>query len=409
MQFINLKKVVAPLAFALSLGLGGAAHAKIKAATATGEAAIIDGDKSEALKQAKKDAMRKVIEKAGGVSVVSQTIVQNFQLVSDEIVTNARGAIVEPQWGKPRYKDGVAAIDLTAKVVPEKLEDAICSVVKANTDPKVTIIMVEKVGDANQAFASGTGVRGPLEQKVTEHFLDNCFTLVESGVKVTATSDGDFTKEQMDKIVKNVRADYAVFGKGWVIDNGPVIKNSPLKNYSLGVDLRLINLETGEIEVAASDSTQGLGALNAGQAVKNRAARYKDNYEDEEKAGQPKAFTRGGCPASSDGVVDCAVGGLYAKIAAEWQNQMVNANKIEVEVRGVKNYALAKSFRTGVEKQIKGSKVTQKKLKSGTAFLDVELEGGADRLAAEIDGKKYGKGRVEVLEVVRGRVILELK
>lgn len=380
-----------------------------KPAKATGQAAIIEGDKAEALKQAKRDAMRQVIERAGGVSVVSQTIVRNYQLVSDEIVTNARGAIVNPKWGEPAYKDGVASISLSAQVENERLQDAICAVVKANLDPKVAIVMVEKVGGPETAFTAGKGIRGPIEQKVTEHFLENCFSLVESGIKVTTTSDGDFTKEQMDKIRDGVNADYVVMGKGWVIDNGSVFKSSKLKSFSIGVDLKLINLQTGAIEVAASDSTgTGIGVLNAGAAMQLSAPMYK-RHKDPTRIGTPKARTKGGCPNSADGVVDCAVGGLYGKIAAAWQSELVNAHKVVVEVRGVKSYSLGKKFRLGVEKKIKGSSVVQRKLKKGIALLDIELEGGADRLASEIDGMKIAKKKVEVVEVTRGKIVLVLK
>ena len=59
------------------------ANAEIKSVSVKGEAAIIKGDKDQALKDAKREARRRAVEEGAGVLVQSNTVVRNFQMVSD--------------------------------------------------------------------------------------------------------------------------------------------------------------------------------------------------------------------------------------------------------------------------------------------------------------------------------------
>ena len=107
-----------------------AALADVKTVTVEGEAAI-ESDPSVTERNAKRDARRKAVEQGAGVLVESNTIVRNFQLVTDEIATTAKGVIMDEQWGA--LVDGdtktTKKIKLTAKVSPEAIEGAICSVI----------------------------------------------------------------------------------------------------------------------------------------------------------------------------------------------------------------------------------------------------------------------------------------
>ena len=88
------------------------ANADIKTVSVKGEAAVIKGDKDQGLKDAKREARRRAVEEGAGVLVQSNTVVRNFQLVSDEITTSAKGVIVEEQWAsQPTPTIGIRGVD----------------------------------------------------------------------------------------------------------------------------------------------------------------------------------------------------------------------------------------------------------------------------------------------------------
>ena len=363
------------------------AHAedsKIQTVRVTGEVATVAGDDAQTEKNAKRDARRKAVEQGAGVLVSSNTIVRNFQLITDEIATSAKGVLTDEQWGPLRKEGNVAKIQLDAKVSKEAIVDSICTVLKANHDPKVTLVFVEKVGDEGQKW---TAERGYVEAMFTSAFKDNCFTIVESGVKVTEVSaNGDLPQDVINDVVKNSNAQYVLLGQGKLIKsdktNSP-IEGTKMNSYAISANVKLINTATNEVEAVSTKSEQVMGispenALKAASKTKGRV------------------------------VVDEVMDDLMKKISARWTDDIMNSGKVQVVVKGVANYAAAKSFKDLVEKQFKGAKVTQRNISGGQGHFDLLIDGGEDALASGIEGKKAGKYTVEVVEVNRGKVVLKL-
>ena len=367
--------------------LSGSALADVKTVTVEGEAAIVDGDPAQTEKNAKRDARRKAVEQGAGVLVTSNTIVRNYQLVADEIATVGKGVVTDEQWGP--LVDGetktTKKIKLTAKVSPEVIEGAICSVIKQNHDPKVSLVFVEKVGDEGGKWDAE---RGLVEAMFTSAFKDACFTIVESGVKVTEVSaSGDLPQDTIEAIVKNSNAQYVVLGQGKIIksEQSGIIEGTKMKSYAVSAQLKLMNTSTNEIEAVSFKSANilGISPENALKAV--------------EATGNKKQM-----------IVEQVMDDLMKKVAQRWTNDIVNAGRVQVIVKNVPSFGAAKSFKDLVVKVVSGGKIEQRDVKGGQATYDVDVDGGAEQLASLIEGKKAGKFTVEVLEVSRGKVVLKL-
>jgi len=381
------KSIGTGLLLGLCVAFGaGEASAKVTRVKVVGEAAAVDGDRAASEDAAKRAARRKAVEEGAGIALESNTIVRNFQVVKDEIASRAKGVITDEQWGALKIADGVATIELTASVSPEAIDGAVCSIVKANNDPRIAIVFVEKQGDESQPWVAAQAERGPIEAMFTEAFMSNCFTIVEPGVKVTeVAANGDLPQETINAIVKNAKAQYVLLGQGKVVKTDKTktpADKSRMNIYSIGASVRLLNTETNVVEAISTSSKTQMG-ISPDHALKAMGA-------------QKRALT--------EEIMDP----LFSKIADKWANDLVNANVISVTVQGVKNYAAATDFRSGVEGAFKGSKVRQRTLKSGTAEMEVEFEGGAEAFAAAVDQKKFGKVKVEVLEVAPGKVVLQV-
>jgi len=365
----------------------GVAHADVKTVTVEGEAAIVEGDPAQTDKNTRRDARRKAVEQGAGVLVESNTIVRNFQLVADEIATSAKGVIIDEQWGP--LVDGdtktTKKIKLTAKVSPEAIEGAICSVVKQNHDPKVSLVFVEKVGDE----AKWSTERGMIEAMFASAFKESCFTIVEAGVKVSeVTANGDLTQETIDQIVKNSNAQYVVLGTGKVIKSdkaNALIEGTKMNSYAVSANLKLVNTSTNEIEAVAFKSANilGISPENALKAVE------KTNNKNQM-------------------IVEAVMDDIMKKVAQRWTSDIVNSGRVQVIVKNVPSFGAAKSFKELVTRVVTGGKIEQRDVKGGQATYDVDVDGGAEALASLIEGKKAGKYTVEVIEVSRGKVILKL-
>lgn len=364
-----------------------AAAQQTKTVTVEAEAAF-DGDEATTEKEAKREARRKAIEKGVGVAVSSNSIVRNFELIADEVTTQAKGIISDEQWGPLTNgpTGSTKKITLTAKVSQDinDIEKAICTTVKANHDPKVTLVFVERVGDSEKWSTE----RGLIEAMFTEAFINSCFTIVESGVKVTDVSaSGDLPQEVINQIVKNADAQFVVLGQGKIAKSDgakSLLGDTAMNSYSISASLKLINTSNNVIEAVATKQVQMLGispevALKGSGNGKGKGATMVNGIMDE----------------------------LISKVTQRWTNDMLNASMVNVQVEGVANFAAAKAFRSTAEKVL-SAKVNQRKVSGGRASFDIDVEGGADTLAEKLEGKKAGKYTIEVIEVSKGKVVLKL-
>ena len=370
------------------------ANAEIKSVSVKGEAAIIKGDKDQALKDAKREARRRAVEEGAGVLVQSNTVVRNFQMVSDEITTTANGVIVEEQWGKPVYSSNTVAVDLVAKVSPEAIQDAMCTVIKANHDPKVALVFAERVGKHGMPYQKKIAERGPMETLFTQALMDSCFTIVETGVAVTEiSSSGDIPKTTIDEIAANADAQYILLGKADTLykeATGSFFKGTGMKPYTISSHIKLFSVETLRVEATASANynipgTNSLAILNV---------------PDDEDKSRKKVDTKVVAPIMDE---------LFGRIAKRWSSDLVNAAQVQVIVKGIKKYRDAKSFVKAVKGAFSGATINQRGVKNGRGTFDLALEGGSDAFAAKMDGSKAAGREIVVLEVTRGKVVLELK
>lgn len=348
----------------------------------TAEVAVVEGDPSRTEALAKRAARREAVEQGVGTLVESNSIMRNYELISDEIVTSARGVLSNERWGELQVDGATAKIALTATVSRDAVESSICSVVKANHDPRVALVMVEKSG--KESDAQWRIERGVLETRVTQLFQDGCFTMVEPAVNVTEVSaNGDIPQSVIDEIVANTQAQYVAVGSGKVIEVvNEKFASTGMKFFSVALNLRLINVDTKTVEAVAEESVQ-LPGISAIHAVGTGDSKV-----------QSAAFFRR--------VTDA----LFQKVATRWTNDLVNASQVRVTVKNVKNYAASKEFQKVAAKLF--GKVKPGKLKGGESLFSVDAEGGADEFAAQIEGKTVGKYKVEVLEVMPGKVVLQL-
>jgi hypothetical protein len=259
--------------------------------------------------------------------VQSNTIVRNYELIADEIVTSAKGILSDEKWGELEMLDGTAKITLTATVSKEAIESSICTVVKANHDPRIALVFVEKTGKENSDWKIERGI---IESMFTDRLMDACFTMVEPAIKITEVSArGDIPQDAIDQIVANTQAQYVLVGSGKFIESDVKIGNkspSKMRSFSLSASVKLINVDTKEIEAVGAKNAQVLG-ISPEHAVSN--------------PGQKKrAF----------GMIDGVLDQIFEKIAKRWSADLVGGSTVQLIVKKVSSFKVARRFEALAEK-----------------------------------------------------------
>lgn len=382
----HLAKVL-PLCAMLVTLWGNNAEAKVDRVTVTAEVPQQD-TKAATLDAAKREARRRAVEQGAGTLVQSNTIVRNYELIADEIVTSAKGVLSDEKWGElEMLEDGTAKITLTATVSKEAIESSICTVVKANHDPRIALVFVEKTGKENSDWKIE---RGLVEAMLTDRLMEACFTMVEPAIKVTKVSaKGDIPQEAIEKIVANTQAQYVLVGSGKVIESelaiGDPSKATKMRSFSLSASVRLINVDSKEIEAVAAKSTQVLG-ISPEHALSNLGQKQR-----------------------AYGMIDGVLDQIFDKIAKRWSADLVGGSTVQLIVKNVANFKLARGFEKLAEKAFPQGAINRSSLKNQQAVYNIKVDGGADAFAEQIEGKKVGKKTVQVLEIMKGKVILELE
>src|SRR5579885_936212 len=105
--------------FCLGLMVAGPALAQSQTVTAEGVAGIQGGDQGIARDNALRDAQRKAVEQAVGALVASETLVENFVTVRDNILSKSQGYIQKYAIVKEGAQGNLYSVTITATVATD--------------------------------------------------------------------------------------------------------------------------------------------------------------------------------------------------------------------------------------------------------------------------------------------------
>src|SRR5687767_14339254 len=102
-----------------------------------------------ALNTAKRAARIKAVESGAAQLADKNVLLHNDITLFEQLATSARGIVVDERWSEPVVVGGKRrpTITLNANVNVSAAERALCSVVKEQHDPKVTLAAVERAGE----------------------------------------------------------------------------------------------------------------------------------------------------------------------------------------------------------------------------------------------------------------------
>lgn len=361
----------------------------------TGQAAILDDDKAQARDKAIDDALRKAVESAVGTMISSETITENYQLISDRILSQAEGYVQKYKILDERDEDNVYMVDIRAQVAVGAVGDdldGLGTLMRRKGMPKMIIMVAEQnVGSNRPVYWWGRGgAVVSTDMRVVENTMmskmrEKGFTFVDpetlSGKKKVTVPVAFLSDKQARRVAHTTDAQIIIVGKATARDIGKTWEGTRLRSANAEIGVRAINTDNGEIIAVATEqaTVPHVSPTRAGTQALTKAA---------EKL--------------SDKLVDL--------IAKKWVADTSGANRIRMVVNGVKNHRMLSKFIKVLRNRVRSVQdVHEQRLKHGQAQLDVMLAGDARAMATELEAKDFGGAfRIEVERVSANAITVKL-
>lgn len=355
--------------------------------TVEGIGAIVKGDLAIAKDNAVNDALRKAVEQAVGTLVQAQTLVDKYQLISDEIYTKSQGyikkyAIISE---RPDLNQGILKVNIQAEVSIGDIKNdlnAIGLILERKNKPRMMVIIDEKIGGAESGYSPNLSESETvIIQKFTEkgfNFVDQ--TTVKKNIKrnmaLQAIAGDDSAAAS---IGLEYGAEVVIIGNAVAKLAGKGIAGTEMKSIHASVTARAVKADTGEI--LATSSEKG-------------ATAHLD-----ETAGGALAIKKASEKIASN---------LIDQIIAKWSGEVGGQATVQLVITGIDFVGLNK-FKTIIQSQVRGVlKLNQRSFTAGVAVIDVETRTNAQSMAEELAMKNFETFKVEIIGLSANKIDIKV-
>lgn len=359
--------------------------------TATGMGSIINGDVAHARDDAIDDALRTAIEQALGTMISSETLVENFQLIDDNIFSKTEGYIQHYQVVEEGKRDE-SLYEVTVKAIVKMSDlindfDAIATLIRRKNTPRMMVLIDETNIGETPGYHLVTANLNTAETAIMEQFMAKGFRFVDQ-----ETVKANLNRSVAAAILQGDNAKAATLGKSYgaevVITGKAVAKateteafGAKIRSQQATVTARAIRTDTGDI--IATGSAQG-------------AFPHIDDM-----TGGAKAIQKASAQLSDD---------LMQKILGRWQADVNTGTTITLQVGGITSYSQLKKFESSLTYYVRGlTSVARREYSGSMATFEVQLKGNADDLAQRLDGQNIDGIQVSVVGMSQNSVSVRLR
>ncbi len=343
--------------------------------TADGIGDIASGSEGKARDAAIEDALRKAVEQAVGTFIQSETVVQNYTVVNDNILARSTGYVKKYDILSESKDGNIYKVKVRAEMSSEKLRDDLAAIgllMIRKHRPRVMIVIPEQ--------NLGKRVSNPAgETEIIKRFLEKGFKVVDQS-QVSKIRDNDKIKAAIEgdtklavKIGLQYGAEVIIVGEAF---------SEPLGNSIAGIlssrariDARAIKTDSAEIITADGKQASGLDITEvvAGKKAIQQAATELADY-------------------------------LTEQILTKWNDEVTNINSVELAINGI-TFAQLTELKSHLSKSFRAVKgVHQRSFTGGRAVVEIDLKGDVQALADELAQKTFKGFTVEVTDFSAGRI-----
>ncbi|MCB0218763.1 MAG: hypothetical protein KDH09_03635 [Chrysiogenetes bacterium] len=383
----------------LSLPVAGA-HAQDDSlrVRAEGFDAIIGNNEMHARDKALDQALRAAVEQAAGVVVDSETLVENFQMVSDRIYSKSRAfvqsykIISEGAQGDGTYKVVVDAV-VAKSFLEAQLKDLVQTGLQQSNKPRTLFMIAEQqIGqEVWTAWWTGAGAQvsataqsfdlNTTENTFLQEFTDNNFPVVDlaaasGNIKVSnAYGATDLTDRQVQELGNQMAAEMVVYGKAYV-RQGNRILNSPMFSIPANISIKVVKTDTGRVVTSASESCTHVHSIP--------------------EVGGPEALRK-------------CVKKVAAEIMPKMIEKVVQNHSVELNI-SYGTYKHLAQFKQALKRELRGIEaIHQRKTAKGSTTLELDMKTGtAQTLADELALRDFPDFLIEIQEVTQNTISIVL-
>jgi hypothetical protein len=363
-------------------------------ASADGVGVIIDDNTALARDQAIQDALRLVVEQAAGTMVLSETMVQNYEVLRDQIYSKSQGYIQRYEVTDESIEGNLYKVTIQAAVAKGDLKNDILALgllMARKNMPRVMIMVAEQtVGmhyysywwGVNAGTADLSITENVLMEKLTRkgfHVVDHAVTSKTLEIKDPYKIES-LNNDAVRSIGKLYDAEVVIYGKALSKLAGSVLGTS-MKSAQADVSLRVVNTDTGRV---IASSTQHAAAVHPNEVTAGADA----------------------LKIATDAIADK----LLQQTVAKWSQDVDGGSLIRLVVSDIPSYNHLVKFKDMIQKQVRGvNGLYQRDFNTGTATLDVSVPATSQKLADELVVIDYGEFAIDISNITESSISLKMK
>ena len=346
-----------------------------KIVQAQGTAAIQKGFVDIARDRAISDAQRRVVEQAIGVMIRNETLVENYQVISDKILSQSQGYIQSYEMISEGREGDIYKVTIQAKVSAGQLKndlEAIHLIIARKSKPRLMILFSEK---AHKDFMA--------EASMVKYFLANGFKLVDSGTVKKNLEHENLQAIAVDpmaaaRIGKRFGAEVIVLCSVETSSNPFKVGDIEMYSNSATVSAKVINVDTSNIITTGSETKRLPGIKGLIQPTTEQASELLANK-------------------------------LMDGILTQWSSELTNVVEVKLFASGFQSYDELNAFKSLLTSEIRGIKeIRQRSYAQGRVELEIELQGDAQDLANNLARLDLNGRAIEISEITHNRIEIKL-
>ncbi len=351
-----------------------------------GIARILKGNTDIARDNAIVDAQRKAVEQAVGVLMSSESVVENYELLSDRILTQSAGYIQTYEILDEDKDGNDYRVKIRAAIGLGDLENdiqAIQHLIKQKGNPRMMFLVEEEITGLKTIGVASSDM-SQAETVLVQAFLNEGFEVVDSAM-VAQNINRDAALKAVagdpaaaSALAQQYGADVIITVKS-AASSGEKILDTAMKTHQAVMTAKIVRADTAAII--------GSTTMQAKQA-------HIDDL-----AGGTAALEKAGTQLAK---------ALIPKILEQWRKDVQVAVTVQLVLSNV-SFKQLKRFKDVLKAEVRGVKeVYQRSFQAGIAKLDVEIQSTTEALADELDSKEFAGLAFEITGMSENRIDLSL-
>ena len=353
---------------------------------AEGVARILQGNTDIARDNAIVDAQRKAVEQAVGVLMSSESVVENYELLSDRILAQSAGYITKYHILDEQQEGDEYRVTIQATIGLGNLEndlEAIQHLIRQKGNPRMMFLIQEEITGLKTAGVMSSDM-SQAEAVLVQAFLEAGFEVVDS-----ATVAQNIRRDQALKAIEGDNVAAAALAQQYGADviitakvaanAGEKILNTSMKSHQAVITAKVIRADTGAIIGSATEQAKHahIDDLAGGTAAIEKAA-------------------------------DKLAEKLIPAILEQWRQDVQVATTVQLVLSEV-SFMQLKRFKEILKTEVRGVKeVYQRSFQARVAKLDVEIQSTTDALAEELASKEFQGLSLEITGMSENRIDVTL-